>query len=52
MPKHEHHDWMGNEAEEAVNAYHRGMSICCAAEFYGILKSTRFDKLNGQTPTG
>ena len=52
MPKHEHRDWMGNEAEEAVNACHTGMSISRAAEFYGIPKSTICDKLNGWTPMG
>ena len=52
MPKREHRDWTGNEVEEAVNACHRGMSIHHAAEFYGIPKSTIFDKLNGQTPMG
>ena len=50
MPKREHRDWTGNEAEEAVNACQRGMSIHCAAKFYGIPKSTICDKLNGQTP--
>ena len=50
MPKREHRDWMGNEAEEAVNACRRGMSIRRAAEFYGIPKSTICDKLNGRTP--
>ena len=52
MPKREHLDWMENEAEEAVNACHRCMSICHAAEFYGIPKSTICDKLNGWTPMG
>ena len=50
MPKCEHRDWTGNEAEEAVNACLRGMSIRRAAEFYGIPKSTICDKLNGRTP--
>ena len=50
MQKREHQDWMGNEAEEAVNACRRGMSIRRAAEFYSIPKSTICDKLNGRTP--
>ena len=50
MPKREHQDWTGNEAEEAVNACQTGMSIRSAAEFYGIPKSTICDKLNGRTP--
>ena len=50
MPKREHRDWMGNEAEEAVNACRRGMSIHRAAKFYGIPKSTICNKLNGWTP--
>ena len=52
MPKREHHDWTENEAEEAVNACHRGMSIWKAAEFYGIPKSTISDKLNGKMLMG
>ena len=52
MPKCEQHEWMANEAEEAVNASCRGMSIRCAANFYGIPKSTTCDKLNGWTPMG
>ena len=52
MPKHEQHEWMANEAEEAVNACRRGMSIHHAVNFYGIPKSTIRDKLNGQTPIG
>ena len=52
MPKCEQHEWMANEAEEAVNACCRSMSIRRAANFYGIPKSTMCDKLNGQTPMG
>ena len=52
MPKREHHDWIENKAEEAVNACHRGMSTQRAAEFCGILKSTICDKLNGRMPMG
>ena len=50
MLKFEHNDWTKNEAEEAVNACCRGMSIRRAAEFYGIPKSTICNKLNGKTP--
>ena len=52
MVKCEHRDWTENKAEEAVNACHRGMSIQRAAEFYGILKSTVSDKVNGKMPMG
>ena len=52
MPKHEYHDWTENEVEEAVNACCRGMLIQRAAEFYGVLKLTTCDKLNGKMPMG
>ena len=52
MPKREHCEWTENEAEEPVNACHRGMLIRRAAEFYGIPKSTICDKLNGKMPMG
>ena len=41
---------MAKKAEEAVNSCRRGMSICHAANFYGIPKSTTCDKVNGKTP--